>query len=109
MTCRFSPEEALPAESYAGTLTTVGAAVGFTGGGNLACAVYAPTQRMVPGALAGKYSGVSASATVGVGLGENFLLGGSQNSVALQPWSVEGRTGLTATGGVSGLELTPES
>jgi hypothetical protein len=109
LTCRFGPEGGLPPESYAGTFTTVGAAVGYTAGGSLTWGVYSSTQRMMPGALAGSYKGVSASATVGVGLGENFLLGGSQNSVALQPWSVEGLTGLSASGGLSNLQLTPGS
>ncbi len=105
LSCRFTPERGGYPETYAGTFTTVGAAVGYTAGGGLTWGVYAPTERMVPGALAGSYGGLSASATVGVGLGENFLLGGSQNSIALQPWSVEGLTGLSATGGVSNLQL----
>ncbi|HEY5963219.1 MAG TPA: DUF992 domain-containing protein [Xanthobacteraceae bacterium] len=109
MSCRFSSENGLPAEFYAGTFTTVGAALGFTAGGAFTWGVYAPTQRMMPGALAGSYGGVSASAAVGIGVGGNFLLGGSQNSVALQPWSIEGLTGLSATGGISNLQLTPSS
>ncbi|WP_068025398.1 DUF992 domain-containing protein [Rhodoplanes sp. Z2-YC6860] len=105
MNCRFSPDGGAFPEIYTGTFTTVGAAVGFTAGGALTWGVYAPTQRMVPGALAGSYNGVSASATVGIGLGSNFLLGGSQNTVALQPWSVEGLTGLSAAGGITNLQL----
>lgn len=108
MSCRFNPDGAVfPSEAYVGTISTVGLDVGFTAGGALAWAVYAPTQRMVPGALSGSYTGVSASATIGVGVGANFLLGGSQNTVALQPWSVEGSAGLNASGGVTNLELRP--
>jgi hypothetical protein len=106
MSCRFTPEGGGLPETYGGTFTTVGAAVGVTAGGALTWGVCAPTQRMAPGALAGSYGGVSASAAVGVGLDGNFLLGGSQNSVALQPWSVEGLAGLSATGGLSNLQLT---
>jgi hypothetical protein len=42
---------------------------------------------------------------VGVGVGENFLLGGSGNSVALQPWSVEGTTGVNLSVGLANMEL----
>ena len=108
MACRFIPDN-LPgaSEIYAGNVSTVGLDIGLTAGGALTWAVYAPTQRMAPGALSGTYSGVTASATVGVGVGGNFLVGGSQNTVALQPWSVEGSTGLNASGGVKNLELRP--
>ena len=40
-----------------------------------------------------------------VGVGGNFLLGGSANTVALQPWSVEGTTGVNASLGLSNLQL----
>jgi Protein of unknown function (DUF992) len=69
--------------------------------------VFAPTNVIGPGALAGGYGGVSAGAAVGVGLGANALAGGLNNSFALQPVSVEGQTGLNAFAGVAGLELRP--
>jgi uncharacterized protein DUF992 len=107
MSCRFTPDNFPTFETYVGSISTIGLDIGLTAGGALTWAVYAPTQRMAPGALAGTYSGVTASATVGVGVGANFLVGGSQNTVALQPWSVEGSTGLSASGGVKNLELRP--
>ena len=107
MSCRFKPDNLPTSESYVGSISTVGLDVGLTAGGALTWAVYAPTQNMVAGGLSGTYSGVTASATVGVGVGANFLVGGSQNTVALQPWSVEGSTGLNASGGVKTLELRP--
>jgi len=57
------------------------------------------------GDLSGNYGGVTAGAAVGVGLGANVLYGGSNNSVALQPLSVEGQVGLNVFGGIAGLEL----
>jgi hypothetical protein len=107
MSCRFTPDNLPASETYVGSISTIGLDIGLTAGGALTWAVYAPTQRMAPGALSGTYSGVTASATVGVGVGANFLVGGSQNTVALQPWSVEGSTGLKASGGVKNLELRP--
>ena len=68
--------------------------------------VYAPTTRRF-GALAGHYSGASAEATVGAGLGANVLVGGSDRTVALQPISVQGQTGLNVAVGVTGLDLRP--
>ena len=53
----------------------------------------------------GTYVGASASATVGVGVGANALVGGSNNTIALQPLSVQGQTGLGVAAGVAGLEL----
>ena len=69
-------------------------------------AVYAPTTRRL-GALAGRYTGAGAQATVGVGAGVNALVGGSNRTISLQPLSVEGQTGLNVAGGVTELELRP--
>ena len=52
-------------------------------------AVLAPTvDDIMPGALAGDYYGVSAEATAGTGVGANALVGGSDETVSLQPVSV---------------------
>ena len=68
-------------------------------------AVYAPTRRIGPNDLRGNYGGVSAGASVGLGLGANALLGGSHNTIALQPISVQGQTGLGIAAGIAGLRL----
>ena len=60
---------------------------------------------MVERALAGTYGGASGDIDIGVGAGANFLWGGSERSVALQPISVEGSVGLDVTLGVSALTL----
>jgi hypothetical protein len=44
---------------------------------------------------------------MGVGGNANALVGGSNNSFALQPLSFEGQTGLNVAVGVAGLELRP--
>ena len=59
------------------------------------------------GELAGNYGGVGANASVGVGGGGNFLVGGPANAYALQPISVQGQTGLNVAAGVAGIELEP--
>lgn len=59
----------------------------------------------MPESLAGTYVGVSAEETLGLGLGANVLVGGSESSIALQPLSVQGQAGLNLAVGVSRLEL----
>jgi hypothetical protein len=44
---------------------------------------------------------------VGVGVAANGLVGGLNNSFALQPISVEGQTGLNVIATVTGLDLRP--
>ncbi len=70
-------------------------------------AVFAPSRQIGRGELAGNYVGAAASATVGVGVGANALVGGSNNTIALQPLSVQGQTGLSVAAGIAGLELRP--
>ena len=93
-------------EHYVGNITKFGADIGYTSGGILVWTVVAPVAVMHPGALAGNYAGATASATVAVGVGANALVGGSGNTIALQPLSIEGNTGLNVAAGVAQLSLT---
>jgi|SRR5690242_10427173 len=102
--CTFTPSVPGPIERYTGSISKFGLDVGATTGGGMAWLVYAPTTRPI-GALAGRYAGASAEATVVAGLGANVLVGGSDRTVALQPVSVQGQTGLNLAVGVAGLEL----
>jgi hypothetical protein len=92
---------------YAGTMRLIGVDVGFNQSVAMRWAVFAPTHRVGPRDLAGHYVGASASATVGVGVGANALFGGSNNTISLQPVGVSGQIGLSASGGISSLDLTP--
>ena len=94
-------------EHYTGTITKFGADIGYTSGGIIVWTVVAPVAVMHPGALAGAYAGGTASATVGVGVGANALVGGSNNTIALQPLSIEGNTGLNVAAGVASITLSP--
>jgi hypothetical protein len=91
-------------EHYTGRITRIGLDVGFTTGGKLAWAVYAPSQGG-RGALAGVYGGASGEATVGGGVGANVLIGGFHRSITLQPLSVGAQGGLDLALAVGGLEL----
>jgi hypothetical protein len=94
-------------EHYVGDISKFGVDIGFTQGGILVWTVIAPTASLAPGVVAGNYVGATASATVAVGVGANALLGGSNNSIALQPLSVEANRGLNVAAGVAALTLTP--
>jgi hypothetical protein len=96
-----------PDDSYVATIRKVGLDIGITQESALAWAVYAPVARLGPGDLSGNYGGAQGSASIGVGLGGNVLVGGSANSIALQPLSVQGQVGLNLALGVEGLELRP--
>lgn len=102
--CIFTPRKG-PEEVYIGTFTRYGLDVGATTGGTLIWVVYAPTDRPV-GALAGKYAGASAEASIYAGMGTNVLVGGSGSTVALQPVSVQGQAGFNFAAGIAGLELS---
>ena len=92
-------------EHYTGTISKFGVDIGYTEGGVLVWGVFAPSSDVRAGALQGDYAGATASATVGVGLGANVLIGGLDKSIALQPLSVEGNKGLNVAAGIGALNL----
>ena len=94
-------------EYYVGNISRFGVDIGYIQGGVLLWTVVAPTANLAPGSLAGAYAGGTASATVGVGVGANALVGGSGNTIALQPLSLEGSTGLNVAAGIGAITLTP--
>jgi hypothetical protein len=106
LNCTFTGAGGGPPEHYVGSINRFGVDIGFIQGGVLVWTVLAPTAAVAPCSLAGNYGGVTAQATVGVGLGANVLVGGSANSIALQPLSIEGTTGLNAAAGVAQISLT---
>ncbi|NEV75948.1 DUF992 domain-containing protein [Rhodopseudomonas sp. BR0C11] len=99
--------EGRPDTPYVATIRKVGLDIGITPETALGWAVFAPVERFGPGDLAGNYAGAQGSASVGVGLGANVLLGGSANSIALQPVSLQGQTGVNVAVGLQELELRP--
>jgi Protein of unknown function (DUF992) len=104
--CMFRPSVAgMPRQFYTATIGRVGVDIGVSAGGQLVWAVFAPTVRIGPGDLMGTYVGGSAAVAVGLGAGANVLVGGSANSIALQPLSVEGSVGLGVALGGQGLTL----
>jgi Protein of unknown function (DUF992) len=103
--CTFSPAGGAP-QHYVGAINKFGVDIGYLQGGVIVWTVVAPTVNLAPGSLAGTYVGATGSATVGVGLGANVLVGGSGNSIALQPVSIEGSTGLNVAAGIAEITLS---
>ncbi len=103
--CTFTSGDRV--EYYDGSISKFGLDVGYQKSGVLLWAVVAPTDHYGPDALAGHYGGLTAGAAVGFGLDANALIGGSTSSIALQPLSIEGTTGLNIAAGVADLTLHP--
>ena len=97
----------MPDDFYVATIRKVGVDLGITQESALAWNVWAPVAQLGPGALSGNYAGAQGSASLGIGVGGNALVGGSENSIALQPLSVQGQVGLNVAAGLESLELRP--
>jgi hypothetical protein len=106
MDCQFQRTRGGPAENYTARITRIGLDLGITGRTTMVWTVLSSTDNPKTGALAGRYGGVSANAAVGVGVGANALVGGSSNSIVLQPLSVQAQTGVNVAVGVKGMTLS---
>lgn len=102
VSCRFNSQGRV--ENYRGSTGKLGIDIGVTDRSYLSWLVFAPGQ-VRRGALAGTYVGATAQATVIVGLGANALIGGGNNSINLQPVSIQGQTGLNIAAGLGSLTL----
>ena len=95
-------------EKYAGRSSKIGLDVGITGTTHLKWVVFTPVGNEVgQHALAGKYVGIAAAGSLGIGLGANALVGGSNKKVGRQPLSIEAGTGVNIAMGVASLTLNP--
>jgi hypothetical protein len=103
LSCLFTRHDGT-AERYTGEIKKYGVDIGFTDGAYMIWLVFAPGN-VKKGALAGEYMGATADAAVGLGLGANVLLGGSNDQIALQPASVEGVQGLNVAAGFGKITL----
>jgi hypothetical protein len=102
--CNFHPNSGV-GEHYIGSISKFGVDIGYTDSAVIVWAVFAPSAGPKRGALEGGYGGVTASATAGVGVGANALVGGFDRSITLQPLSIEGNTGLNVAGGIGAMSL----
>src|SRR5262245_9014253 len=107
VSCIFTPDQPGPIEGYVGVINKFGLDLGVTTRQSMVWGVFAPSDGPWRGALAGSYVGATGEATFAVGLGANVLVGGSNRSIALQPVSVTGQTGINIAAGVADLQLRP--
>lgn len=105
MSCTFHPAGNGPSQHYTGSIDKLGVDIGFTNKTRIIWTVFAATNDVPHGALAGTYGGATAEATAGVGVGANVLVGGLRDSFTLQPVSVQGQTGLNIAGGLAKVTL----
>jgi hypothetical protein len=101
--CRF--DSAGATTFYTGRMTEAGVDVGYHGNAQMVWGVFAPTSHVGPGALAGQYGGATAGGAIGLGVAASGLLGSSDSTFHLQPFSVTGKTGLHVTAGIQGMSL----
>lgn len=102
--CSYSPRAGVT-ERYLGRISKFGVDIGYLSNAVIVWAVFAPAANIAPGALAGDYGGATGSASIGLGLGANVLIGGSAKSIALQPVSFEGDRGLNVAAGIAAMNL----
>ncbi len=108
--CVFSKMSGTPVGSYKAVVRKFGLDIGISGKTALEWAVFGPARKVagqyVEGSLQGEYAGVGAGVSLGAGLGANALIGGGQDSFALQPISVQVETGVSIAAGIQTLVLT---
>lgn len=105
LSCRFKSAGGGASAAYDATITKIGLDIGFKTESVVVWSVLGSTTTLAPGSLSGSYVGVSAETSVALGVGANALVGGSDESIVLQPLSIQGQTGLNLAVGVTGLTL----
>ena len=105
--CLFRPSSGARPQPYEAQIRRFGLDIGINQSTVITWNVFAPSRYMTPGGLSGNYVGGSANVTIGVGVGANALVGGSNNSIALQPLSLQGQVGVSVAAGLESLELRP--
>ena len=104
--CQFRSDKGRT-QNYVGRIGRLGLDLGVTAGGIMTWAVLTSTAHIPPRALVGTFVGASGDVSVGVGVGANVLVGGTRNTVSLQPLSVEGQVGVNLALGVARMTLSP--
>lgn len=104
MECEFASVDGRT-DFYTGNVKKFGLDVGITGKSYVKWVVFAPVGRPRAGGLAGNYVGVSGEATAGAGVGANGLVGGSDRTFSLQPFSASIQTGLNLALGIGSMTL----
>lgn len=103
--CAFSVIGQKKTYTYAGSVNKLGLDIGITGESVISWTVVATPKTDVVNKITGTYSGLSAEAAAGVGLGAKALIG-SEKLIALQPLKVSGKVGVNIALGVVSMTIT---
>ena len=104
VSCTFRSAGA-PVQFYNGELGKIGLDLGNLASGTLTYDVLS-IGMPGPAALQGSYVGAGAGVTLGTGIGVNALVGGSGQSITLQPLATTVSTGTNINAGLTSLALT---
>jgi hypothetical protein len=104
MTCTYDPAGDGAVQIYTGSIERYGIDIGYSEHAVMLWGVATAGAAVPNGGLAGNYAGVSADVAAGYGVGVNVLMLGDE-SVALQPLSVQGGEGLNVALGIAALTL----
>lgn len=103
--CVFKPKAAERREQiYNARTGRRGVDLGISARSALSWAVFAPTEVVAPGALAGRYAAASDRVATGLGVAANALVGGARSAYALQPTGIDAQSA-NAKLGASGVRL----
>lgn len=105
MICSFESADG-SVERYTGNVKKFGIDIGSTDSATVKWVVLAPTKNVGAGSLKGQYGGFSGEVTAGVGVGANAMIGGSNRSIILQPFSAQVQTGLNIAIGIGTMSLS---
>lgn len=105
--CTYTPSGNRPKHEFHGVISKLGLDIGIKGKSTMVWGVFGSSTQLPGEALVGSFGGVSADATLGIGAGANFLVGGNAKSVVLQPLSIKAAVGVNLAVGVSSLRLDP--
>lgn len=104
--CEYRPSMGVN-HYYSGTMERVGLDFGISDQASMLWAVIATSPAVAPGALAGKYVGISTGFSLGPGFSANMLASDdATRQVTLQPLSISSDSGLSVS--IAGATLTLE-
>jgi hypothetical protein len=105
MRCMFESADG-STEVYTGNVKKFGIDIGSTDSATVKWVVLGPSKQLGAGSLRGQYGGFSGELTAGVGVGANAMIGGSNRSIILQPFSGQVQTGLNIAVGIGTMTLS---
>ena len=103
--CTYQPVKGNQ-EIYTGKIEKIGLDLTVNKIETLGWTVIAPSDDVADGALAGTYVGAGADVAVGAGAGVHGLIGGSKETINLQPVALSGETGFGLAAGIERFKLS---